>query len=91
MRRAVAFCRDIKASKRIGGPEGTVSGEFEDLVATQLADLSNEDDSDNLRVQCRHVDGTMNALVREEAMEWLKEGAGTSAALCAAFSQTRAV
>lgn len=90
MRRAVAFCRDIKASKRIGGPEGTVSGEFEDLVATQLADLSNEDDSDNLRVQCRHVDGTMNALVREEAMEWLKEGAGTSAApVCRILTNAR--
>lgn len=42
-----------------------------------LSDLSNDDASDNLQVECRHVDGTMNAAVRAREMDWLTEGAGT--------------
>lgn len=69
MRRAVAFCRDIKASKQ-------VAAQFPDLV-DGLSNLDNDDTTDNLRVECSHVDGTMNAAVRSQEMEWLKEGAGT--------------
>lgn len=72
MRRAVAFCKDIKASK-------AVATQFPDLVNGPfgLSDLSNDDASDNLQVDCRHVDGTMNAAVRAREMDWLTEGAGT--------------
>ena len=72
MRRAVAFCKDIKASKAI-------ATQFPDLVNGPfgLSDLSNDDASDNLQVECRHVDGTMNAAVRAREMDWLTEGAGT--------------
>ena len=72
MRRAVAFCKDIKASK-------AVATQFPDLVNGPfgLSDLSNDDGSDNLQVECRHVDGTMNAAVRAREMDWLTEGAGT--------------
>ena len=72
MRRAVAFCKDIKASK-------AVATQFPDLVNGPfgLSDLSNDDASDNLQVECRHVDGTMNAAVRAREMDWLSEGAGT--------------
>lgn len=72
MRRAVAFCKDIKASKG-------VATQFPDLVNGPfgLSDLSNDDASDNLQVECRHVDGTMNAAVRAREMDWLTEGAGT--------------
>ena len=72
MRRAVAFCKDIKASK-------AVTTQFPDLVNGPfgLSDLSNDDASDNLQVECRHVDGTMNAAVRAREMDWLTEGAGT--------------
>ena len=71
MRRAVAFCKDIKASK-------AVATQFPDLVNGPfgLSDLSNEDASDNLQVECRHVDGTMNAAVRAREMDWLTEDAG---------------
>ena len=73
MRRAVAFCKDIKASK-------AVATQFPDLVNGPfgLSDLSNDDASDNLQVECRHVDGTMNAAVRAREMDWLTEGAGTA-------------
>ena len=72
MRRAVAFCKDIKASKE-------VATQFPDLVNGPfgLSDLSNDDASDNLQVECRHVDGTMNAAARAREMDWLTEGAGT--------------
>ena len=72
MRRAVAFCKNIKASK-------AVATQFPDLVNGPfgLSDLSNDDASDNLQVECRHVDGTMNAAVRAREMDWLTEGAGT--------------
>ena len=72
MRRAVAFCKDINASKQ-------VTDQFPDLVNGPfgLSDLSNDDASDNLQVECRHVDGTMNAAVRAREMDWLTEGAGT--------------
>lgn len=66
MRRAVAFAKDIKTSK-------WVADEFPALVANNLQDLTNDDTSDNLGVEARHVDGTMNAIVRGEALDWLKE------------------
>ena len=82
MRRAVAFCRDIKASKQ-------VAAQFPDLV-DGLSNLDNDDTTDNLRVECEHVDGTMNAAVRAQAMEWLKEGAGTDEEpICRILSNAR--
>ena len=82
MRRAVAFCRDIKASKQ-------VAAQFPDLV-DGLSNLDNDDTTDNLRVECSHVDGTMNAAVRAQAMEWLKEGAGTEEEpICRILSNAR--
>ena len=82
MRRAVAFCRDIKASKQ-------VAAQFPDLV-DGLSNLDNDDTTDNLRVECDHVDGTMNSAVRAQAMEWLKEGAGTDEEpICRILSNAR--
>ena len=82
MRRAVAFCRDIKASKQ-------VAVQFPDLV-DGLSNLDNDDTTDNLRVECDHVDGTMNSAVRAQAMEWLKEGAGTDEEpICRILSNAR--
>ena len=82
MRRAVAFCRDIKASKQI-------AAQFPDLV-DGLSNLDNDDTTDNLRIECRHVDGTMNAAVRAREMEWMKEGAGTDEEpICRILSNAR--
>lgn len=65
MRRAVIFAKDIKTSQQ-------VSKEFPVLVGNYLQNLINQDASDNLEVQCRHVDGSMNAVERGEALDWLK-------------------
>ena len=85
MRRAVAFCRDIKASKQ-------VTDQFPDLVngTSGLSNLTNADASDNLQVECRHVDGTMNAAVRAQEMAWLTEGSGTDEEpVCRILTNTR--
>ncbi|WP_223875100.1 DEAD/DEAH box helicase family protein [Nanchangia anserum] len=66
MRRAVAFAKDIRSSKQIAEA-------FPTIVRDYLRNLDNDDATDNLDVQCRHVDGTMNAIDRGEALDWLKE------------------
>jgi len=72
MRRAVAFARDIKASKAIAAA-------FPEIVDAHIA--AGEDDA-ALRTEIRHVDGTDNALVRAQALDWLKAGAPESENVC---------
>jgi predicted helicase len=66
MKRAVAFNRDIKSSK-------LVESEFEDLVRVHLTNLDNDDPTDDLKVQVKHIDGGYNAVARAERLDWLKE------------------
>ena len=70
MRRAVAFAKDIKTSEGI-------ANDFETLVDGQLANIMNDDPSDDLTVQARHIDGTMNATKRGALLDWLKADAVT--------------
>jgi len=65
MRRAVAFARDIKTSRG-------VASDFEALVDGHLSNIENDDATDDLTVQARHVDGTMNATERGTLLDWLK-------------------
>lgn len=69
MRRAVAFSRSIKDSRQM-------TDIFAKLV--DLYDQSHNGDSTTGMVSCTldHVDGTMNALVRQSALDWLKADAG---------------
>ncbi|WP_288814638.1 type ISP restriction/modification enzyme [uncultured Varibaculum sp.] len=82
MRRAVAFAKDIKTSKQI-------TAEFPELVRTHLQDLSNTDESDNLEVQCKHVDGSMNAIERGEALDWLKSETSDDHPVCRILTNAR--
>ncbi|UKA56417.1 DEAD/DEAH box helicase family protein [Arthrobacter sp. FW305-BF8] len=66
MKRAVAFNRDIKSSK-------LVEAEFEDLVRVHLTNLDNDDRTDDLKVQVKHIDGGFNAVARADRLDWLKE------------------
>jgi predicted helicase len=59
MKRAVAFCRDIKASTGFAKA-------FPEVVETLTAD------ADGPVCDVHHVDGTMNALIRAEHLAWLK-------------------
>lgn len=66
MKRAVAFNRDIRSSK-------LVESEFEELVRVHLTNLDNDDPTDDLKVEVKHVDGGFNAITRAERLDWLKE------------------
>lgn len=82
MRRAVAFNRDIKSSK-------LVESEFPDLVRVHLSNLENEDPTDDLRVQVKHVDGGFNAITRAERLDWLKEEVDSANPVCRILTNAR--
>lgn len=67
MRRAVAFCQNIPTSKRITEAFNTSSDVYID-------DLPDEQKDSMVRVQSRHIDGTMSAPKRDEMLGWLKGG-----------------
>ncbi|MBU8578056.1 DEAD/DEAH box helicase [Brevibacterium luteolum] len=66
MRKAVAFARDIKSSKK-------VANQFTDVVSTYINNQTVEAPEDLLAVEAKHVDGSMNAMERTELLDWLKE------------------
>lgn len=74
MRRALAFCRDIRSSKLIRNEFSAVVDEF--LGVDSL--FEDEDDSaeGQLRCEIEHVDGTFNAKQRGLLLDWLKSDAG---------------
>ncbi len=66
MRRAVAFCSTIKASK-------ATAHVFTDCKSAYMEDISAEDKAMMVDVVARHVDGTMSATERDQKLMWLKE------------------
>ena len=66
MKRAVAFCRDIKTSKR-------VTNSFNDYSEEYLSSLKEEAKRKMVNLASKHIDGGMNALEREDLLSWLKE------------------
>ena len=76
MRRAIAFCKDIAASK-------LVCTEFQAVVSEYLASDEGKEalgDAEALECQLHHVDGTMGAKERSAHLDWLKEEHGDPAA-----------
>ncbi|WP_228019164.1 DEAD/DEAH box helicase [Brachybacterium epidermidis] len=66
MKRAVAFARSIKDSKR-------VKSQFNEVVSAYVENHDGEDVDDLLQVEVEHVDGTMNAMERNAHLDWLRE------------------
>ena len=66
MRRAVAFCSTIKASK-------ATARVFTDCKSAYMEDVSAEDKALMVDVVAEHVDGTMSATERDQKLMWLKE------------------
>ncbi len=66
MRRAVAFCQNIKKSKE-------TADIFSTCKESYMADVPDNEKSELVEVVARHVDGTMSATTRDEALMWLKE------------------
>ena len=66
MKRAVAFCRDIKTSKRITNNLNNYSKDY-------ISSLKEEAKKKMVDISSKHIDGRMNALEREDLLSWLKE------------------
>ena len=80
MRRAVAFCRDIKSSKAI-------KSEFTAVVDEYLINQPLEAGQTKLTCEVDHVDGTYNATARNALLSWLKEDAAENT--CRILSNAR--
>lgn len=66
MRRAVAFCQNIKKSKE-------TAEIFSTCKESYMADVPDNEKSELVDVVAMHVDGTMSATARDAALMWLKE------------------
>jgi len=65
MRRAVAFCQNIKISKQI-------TKAYNSITETYLDSLPDEKKKQMVTVASQHMDGTMAAPQRDEMLGWLK-------------------
>ena len=79
MHRAVVFCSSIRRGKRNNG--GVCSTEFAEEFPKLAAlykknDVAENERKDVLDIEAQHIDGTMNAQVRADKLEWLKEETG---------------
>ena len=70
MRRAIAYCRDIKTSKKLSGLFQEVAEEYHQSVRHEVSDA---DQMIEHRLTSKHIDGTFNALKRSECLEWLDD------------------
>ena len=69
MKRALAFCQNIKTSQMF-------SAEFSSVVKDYISqEKVSEENKTDLEVELFHVDGTFNAEQRNEKLNWLKEEA----------------
>ena len=62
MRRAIAFCRDIKSSQQVERLFAQVAEEYREHEGADLTEYP---------VSAQHVDGTFNATKRSAALHWL--------------------
>jgi predicted helicase len=80
MHRAVAFSRSIKDSKRF-------TTQFVRIVEDYQKEHSDEEGL--LGVEVEHVDGTFNALLRNQKLDWLKEEMYSGPNICRVLSNAR--
>lgn len=66
MHTALAFCSNIKTSKAITNIFNEYAGEY-------YHSLSPSERAETVKIASEHVDGSMNAIMREEKLQWLKE------------------
>ncbi|MGP9723329.1 DEAD/DEAH box helicase [Corynebacterium sp. AOP40-9SA-29] len=73
MRRAVAFAKDIKASKQVAEMFPQVVDSYQEILDDQQVEGHRIDETNrSLHCEVHHVDGTFNALQRNEELTWLK-------------------
>ena len=83
MRRAVAFSRSIKDSKRLTELFQNVVKQYTDNA------LASGGIENPLSCEVDHVDGTMNALVRSHKLDWLKANTDGDGIICRILSNAR--
>jgi len=71
MKRAVAFCQNIKISKNI-------TDSFNEVSDSYIDTLSSTKKEQIVSVQSKHIDGAMSAPQRDELLSWLKDDVGTN-------------
>ncbi|UNE54991.1 DEAD/DEAH box helicase [Bartonella machadoae] len=82
MRRALAFCKDIKTSERIRDTFN--SEEIQDELRTLYESYKK---TSPLHCKFEHIDGKQSAKKRNQALDWLKEDAGEN--VCRVLSNVR--
>lgn len=65
MKRAVAFCQNIRISQHI-------TDSFNDVTENYLETLSEERKKQTVSIDAKHIDGAMSAPQRDELLSWLK-------------------
>lgn len=80
MRRAVAFSRSIKDSKRLTDLFSKIVDEYK---------TSHEDEDGLLSCEVDHVDGTFNSLKRNALLDWLKQDTTSNGNVCRILSNAR--
>ena len=65
MHRAVAFCQNIKNSKKIANLMNIGKDDFYNTLSPKVR-------AETVSIEADHVDGGMNAPIREEKLSWLK-------------------
>ena len=86
MRRAVAFNSRIKDSEKIRDYFEKI---IQDYTGEPETEAPENTDPDFLRCEARHVDGKMNSLLRNEALQWLKEDTTREGNVCRILSNAR--
>ena len=86
MRRAVAFSRSIKDSRRL---TDLFAGIIKDYQGVNDIEASANSRPDFLRCEVDHVDGTYNALLRNEKLQWLKADTANEGNVCRILSNAR--
>ena len=77
MRRAVAFSKSIKDSKQMQDVFGQLVQTYQQAHRQQEGQEGPDDTLQGMvACQLQHVDGTMNALKRQTALDWLKSNVG---------------
>lgn len=87
MHRAVAFSRSIKDSKRLKELFSGIIQQYQGDTEPDSEDRAAS--ADFLRCEVEHVDGTFNALLRNEKLQWLKADTTREGNICRILSNAR--
>jgi predicted helicase len=91
MRRAVAFSRSIKDSKRLTDLFAGVVAKYTEADSESVKDAATDGPATEnfLRCEVDHVDGTMNMTVRNRKLGWLKADTSQDGNVCRILSNAR--